>query len=302
MPHKPLVLVSSNRKGGCGKTSTVLHTGGEFARRGNRTLLVDCDPQASLSQSVRPFGSSIIESFPPERSVVALFDDHMDPAPENIIHESEFENVWIIPACDALTRFNHPEVTEHGFLQDSLRHLVAEVREHFDVVLIDTPPNLQMLTWAGLVSADHCITPCQPEDFSSQGIRSVRKFVETAQATRNGDLRWMGILLTMVQPRLAVHQVYEQVLRDAYAGLVIDSQVPLSVQFKEAVASKSPITLWKKPTNQAGKSIVALVDEILSRTAASHSGLKTEVPKPVRKSRAKKTSGLENGATNKEAA
>lgn len=299
MSHKPLVLVSSNRKGGCGKTSTVLHAAGEFARRGNRTLLVDCDPQASLSQSIKPFGSALIEQLPPERSVVALFDDRMDPAPENVIHTTEFENIWVIPACDALTRFNHPEVDSHGFLQDSLRHLVAEVREHFEVVLIDTPPNLQMLTWAGLVSADHCITPCQPEDFSSQGIRAVRQFVETAQATRNSELRWMGILLTMVQPRLAVHQVYEQVLRDAYAGLVIDAQVPLAVQFKEAVANKSPLTLWKKPTNAAGKAVVALVDEIFARSSETHSGLKTAVPKPPRKGRSKKTPSK---TTRKEAA
>ena len=290
MPNaRPLVLVSSNRKGGCGKSTTVFNLGGEAARRKNRTLLIDCDPQASLSQSIKPFGSRIIEELPPERSVVALFDDHMNPDPELVIHATEFENIHIVPACDALTRFNFPDPTEHGFLQDSLTQFITEVAGDYEVVAIDTPPNLQMLTYASLVAADYCITPVSPEDFASQGIRAVRQFVETAQANRNNDLRWMGILLSMVQPRLGIHQVYEQVLRDSYSGFVIDCRIEVAAIYKECVAHKTPTTLMK-PNVKAGKAVAALFDEVIERTRGSHPHVLTEVPKPVRKSRAKKKS------------
>lgn len=287
MTHKPLVLVSSNRKGGCSKTSTVFHTAGEFARRGNRVLLLDCDPQASLSQSLKPFGSRAIEQLNPERSVVALFDDRMDPSPENILYATDIENIYLVPSCDALTKFNYPDPTEYGFLQDSLRHFVTEVAGDFDVVLIDTPPNLQMLTWCALVAADYCLTPVVPEDYAAQGIVHVKRFIEAVQSSRNGDLRWMGLLIAMVQPRLGIHSVYEQVMRDAYAGLVLDANVPLITIFKECVSNKTPVTLYK-PKVAAGKAIIALVDEIFARSGETHVGLKSEVPEPVKKTAKRK--------------
>ncbi|MAT70352.1 MAG: hypothetical protein CMJ58_12605 [Planctomycetaceae bacterium] len=288
MSHaRPLVLVSSNRKGGCGKSTTVFNLGGEAARRLNRTLLIDTDPQASLSQSIKPFGSRIIEELPPDRSVVALFDDRMDPDPERVIHRTEFDRLDIVPACDALTRFNYPDPTEHGFLQDSLRQFVYEVSDRYEVVVIDTPPNLQMLTFAALVAADYCLTPVPAEDFASQGIRAVRQFVELVQATRNHDLRWMGILISMLQ-RIAIHQVYREMLVDTYPQFVLEAVVPLATPYKESVSLKTPMTLHK-PNNAAGKAVVALFDEVLQRTGESHPNVLVEIPKPVKKSRSKKT-------------
>lgn len=289
MPQaRPLVLVSSNRKGGCGKSTTALNLGGESARRLNRTLLIDCDPQASLSQSIKPFGSRLIEELHPARSVVALFDDHLNPDPEVVVHGTDFEHIDIVPACDALTRFNYPDPTEHGFLQDSLTQFITEVADDYDVVVIDTPPNLQMLTYASLVAADYCITPVSPEDFASQGIRAVRQFVELAQSSRNSELRWMGILLSMVQPRLGIHQVYEQVLRDSYSGYVLDCRIELASVYKECVAHKSPTTLMK-PNVKAGKAVAALFDEVIERAGGSHPNVKTDIPAPKRKTRAKKS-------------
>lgn len=288
MSTRPLVLVSSNRKGGCGKSTTVFNLGGEAARRGNRTLLIDTDPQASLSQSIKPFGSRIIEELDPTRSVVALFDDRMNPDPELVIHRTVFEGLDIVPACDALTRFNYPDPTEYGFLQDALRQFIHEVKDGYDVVLVDTPPNLQMLTFAALVAADYCVTPVSPEDFASQGIRAVKQFIELAQSTRNQDLRWMGVLISMLQPRLGIHQVYQEVLLDTYTSrYVFDSPVPLAAPYKETVSLKTPMTLHK-PNIAAGKAVVAVFDELMERTAGSHPHVATEVPTPVRKSRSKK--------------
>lgn len=264
MSQQPLVLVSSNRKGGCGKTSFVFHTAGELARRKAKVLLLDCDPQASLSQSF--FGSRAVEGIDPSRSVVALFNDTMDPDPAKLIHETNFPAIHIVPATDPLTSFNHPDPPKHGFLQDALRQFVAEVRSQYDYVLIDTPPNLQLLTWASLVAADYCITPVVPEDYAAQGIVHVKKFIEEVQATRNGTLRWMGLLICMVQARLGIHKVYEQVMRDAYGDLVITTPIPLATLFKEAVSLKTPAPLHK-PKVAASKTVAALVDELIARTS-----------------------------------
>lgn len=265
MSQQPLVLVSSNRKGGCGKTSFVFHAAGDLARRKAKVLLIDCDPQASLSQSF--FGSRAVEGIDPAMSVVALFDDSMDPDPAKVIHETNFPTIHVVPATDPLTSFNHPDPPKHGFLQDALRQFVAEVRSQYDYVLIDTPPNLQLLTWASLVAADYCVTPVVPEDYAAQGIVHVKKFIEEVQATRNSSLRWMGLLICMVQARLGIHKVYEQVMRDAYGDLVISTAIPLATIFKEAVSLKTPAPLHK-PKIAASKTITALVDELIERSSS----------------------------------
>lgn len=263
MADSPLVLVSSNRKGGTGKTSTIFHLAGEFARRGNRVLLLDCDPQASLSQSF--FGSRTVEQLDADVSIVALFDDRMDPDPSKVIYETTFPKINIVPATEALTRFNHPEPTEHGFLQDALRQFVVEVAPRYSCVLIDTPPNLQLLTWTSLVAADYCITPVVPEDYAAQGLVFVKRFIEQVQAARNGQLRWMGLLISMVQKRLGIHGVYEHVMRDAYGDLVLATKVPQAAIFKESVSLKTPVSLHK-PKVTASKVIAQLTDEILQRS------------------------------------
>jgi chromosome partitioning protein len=254
-----LVLVSSNRKGGCGKTSTVFHLGGELARRNQRVLLIDCDPQASLSQSF--LGSRPVEDLDPGQSVVALFDDRLDPNPSSIIHRTAFDTIHLVPACEPLTSFNHPDPPRHGWLQDSLRQFVAEVGGNYDVVICDTPPNLQLLTWAALVVADLCVTPVVPEDYAAQGIIHVRRFIEEVQRTRNGELRWLGLLICMMQPRLGIHKVYEQVMRDAYGDLVLSTIVPHQTIYKEAVSLKTPVSIHK-PKNAAAKTMAALADEL----------------------------------------
>lgn len=264
--HRPVVIVSSNRKGGCGKTSFVFHLAGELARRKSRVLLLDGDPQASLSQSF--FGSRAVEELDPARSMVALFDDKFDPAPEKIICPTSFPLIHIVQATEPLTSFNHPDPKRHGFLQDTLRQFLAEVGPAYDYCLIDTPPNLQLLTWAALTAADHCLTPVVPEDYAAQGIVHVRRFLEDCQRSRNSKLRWLGLLVCMMQSRLGIHKVYEQVMRDAYGELVLSTMVPQATIFKEAVSLKIPVSLHK-PKNAASKTIAALADEIVARTTTT---------------------------------
>ena len=96
----------------------------------------------------------------------------------------------------------------------------------------------------------------------------MKRFIQNVQACRNGDLRWMGLLITMVQNRLGLHSVYEQVMRDAYCDLVLETKVPLIAAYKEAVSLKTPIGLHK-PKVAAAKAIASLVDEILERSSTT---------------------------------
>src|SRR5262249_28884196 len=101
MDQNSFITSFLNRKGGVGKTSSVFHLAGHFASSGQKVLVCDLDPQASLSQGF--FGPAYVERLLKERTVAALFDDAYDPQPEEIIHKTPFDNLWIIPATNDLT-------------------------------------------------------------------------------------------------------------------------------------------------------------------------------------------------------
>jgi chromosome partitioning protein len=267
MARPKLVLTSSNRKGGCFKTSSVYHLGGALAQKGKRVLLVDTDPQASLSQTF--FGSVEIEQFKEEESLVALFNDRYDPDPGRIIYETTTENIWIVPGCDGLSIWNQSDPAGFGKYEQAIATFLAGLGEHFDCVLIDTPPNLQMLTWSALVASDFCITPVIPEDYAAQGLVHVKRFIRACKEKSNPRLDWLGLVVAMVQSRLAVHTAYETVLRENYADFVFQTTVPLAAVFKEAIAARKPVSIYKKNTKPA-KAIIALADEILERAESQN--------------------------------
>jgi chromosome partitioning protein len=250
-----------NRKGGVGKTSSVFHLAGSYAHGGRKVLVCDLDPQASLSQGF--FGPAYVESLPKHVTVAALFDDTLDPVPNEVIHGTSFPGIWVVPATNDLTDHNTPR-PEESEGQDALRDFLAEVKDHFDIVLIDCPPNLQLCSWAALLASDFVVVPVIPEDFSSQGLIYVQQAIDQAMTRKNPRLRLLGYMLTMCNRQLGIHKAYEKLLREQYGDLVLEVAFPLATAFKEAVSRRRPIT-EDKPKSVAAESILALAEEFLGR-------------------------------------
>jgi chromosome partitioning protein len=250
-----------NRKGGVGKTSSVFHLAGAYALSGRKVLLCDLDPQASLSQGF--FGPAYVESLPKAATVAALFDDALDPRPEEIFHRTPFENIWIVPSSNELTDYNTPR-PEESDSQDALREFLTEAREAVDVVLVDCPPNLQLCSWAALLASDFVVVPVIPEDFSSQGLIYVQQAIDAAMTNRNSRLRLLGYILTMYNRQLGIHKAYEKLLREQYSDLVLVNAFPLATAFKEAVSRRHPIGI-DKPKSAAAESVTAIAGELSYR-------------------------------------
>jgi chromosome partitioning protein len=261
MDASSFITAFLNRKGGVGKTSSVFHLAGSYALTGRKVLVCDLDPQASLSQGF--FGPAYVESLPKQATVAALFDDAYDPVPEEIIHKTPFENLWIIPATNDLTDHNTPR-PEEAESQYALRDLLGESRNSVDIVLIDCPPNLQLCSWAALLASDFVIVPVIPEDFSSQGLIYVQQAIDAASMSRNPKLRLLGYMLTMYNRQLGIHKAYEKLLREQYGDLVLEASFPLATAFKEAVSRRHPIGV-DKPKSAAAAAVEALAEEISRR-------------------------------------
>ena len=252
-----------NQKGGVGKTSCCHHLAGAFTRLGKRVLLIDADPQASLSQGF--YGPRAVQDLPPEQTIAAVFAGHL-PFASDVVRPSGIDGIDLLPGSRAASIFNTPgpEFADEA-QQRCLRRFVDEVlaEGRHDLALIDCPPNLHLCSFAALVASDFLIVPLQPEDYGAQGIADVRQSFELVTSGPNPDLKLLGYLLTMTA-RESVQAAFEASLRDDYPGQVFDATVPRMPVFKEAVAARRPIVSFK-PKHQATARIKDVAEEILRR-------------------------------------
>ena len=254
-----------NAKGGVGKTSSCHHIGGTLAREGRRVLLIDNDPQASLTQGL--WGPDVMRSIPKVSSVAALYDPELEPIPEALIRPTGFENLWLVPGSEHLTRSNQTPPETWAPSQGGIRDFVAEAGESFDVVMIDCAPNIHLCSWAALTGADAVVVPLQPEDYGSQGLVPIQSAIAAVQAGPNPALRLAGYLFTMFDRRLAIHLAYETRLRAIYGSDVFEQPFPVAKDFKEAVAARQPISHYK-PKSAAAKATALVAAELIRRGEA----------------------------------
>jgi chromosome partitioning protein len=260
------VISSIALKGGVGKTTLTHMTAGALALSGHRVLCLDNDNQASLSSGV--FGPSVVEGMDPAATIAALYAG-LDPLPEQIIRPSGIPGVDVVPGSKAAGRFNTPEPHEApAEVQVCLRSFVDEVRDAYDVVLIDNPPNLCAASWAALIASEHLFVPVVPEDYGSASLSPVFESVALVRSGPNSRLNLLGLVLSMVQPRLAVHQIYEQTLRELHGDSIFMTRVPLAADIKEAISRRQPVTHYK-PRGASAKVFKALVEEMLARIEAN---------------------------------
>lgn len=252
-----------NQKGGVGKTSTCFHLAGSLAKAGRRVLLLDNDPQASLTQGF--WGPKAMYAIPAERSIAALYDEDDDASPARLITPTGLEGISIVPGSPALVEANMRPRREWS-TTGVLRKFLGEVAEDFDDVLIDCPPNLHLCAYAALVASDGIVVPVQPEDFGAQGLGPVQDAIAGVVARPGSKLRLTGYLLTMVDSRMGAHATYTAVLREMYGAAVFEAAVPRAKHFVEAVMSRKPVGLHT-PKSAAAKAIDAVAAELLARSA-----------------------------------
>lgn len=229
---------------------------------GLRVLLVDCDPQASLSQGL--LGPEFVESLEPGETLAALFDDGvqwLQPMPTAI------DGLFLVPANLHLAQFNAPQPASSGFMQQALRSFV-DACPGFDIVLFDCPPNLYQCSWNALLAADHVVIPVPPEDFGTQGLGAVHHAISNARAL-NPSLELLGHVVSRQDRRLLVHKAYEQRLRQLYGDSVLDTVVPEASAFKVALASRSPVSHFC-PRSKAAQATARLASELLERSAIAN--------------------------------
>ncbi len=153
------IITMLNQKGGVGKTSTCHHLAGTLAEAGRRVLLVDNDPQASLTQGL--LGPVALRQLDPATTIVAIYRGH-HPHPEQVLQTIGGAGVNLIPGSKYANDFNLPRPHEANWeIQRGLREFLEEVRSRYELILIDCPPNLCLCSWAASQSPATVLScPC----------------------------------------------------------------------------------------------------------------------------------------------
>jgi chromosome partitioning protein len=259
MAHKTVSFI--NQKGGCGKSSCCFHLAGRLAEAGQRVLVVDADPQGSLSQAF--FGSARVELTPMHETLAACFGEGNLPVSlKRLVRPTGIPRLDIIAANQTLASFNTPCPEQTGLMQFAVQELLSGATD-YDYLLIDCPPNLYQCSWNALVAADFVVIPVPPEDFGAQGLRAVHQAVENARPL-NSRLQLLGHLVTRFDCRLLIHQTYEQRLRALHGPLVLQTVIPEASAFKVALARRLPVTL-ACPETKSAHAIRMLEAELLER-------------------------------------
>ena len=255
-----------NQKGGCAKSSTCFHMAGHFAKSGFRVLLIDADPQGSLSQAF--FGPAAVESTPKEATLAAAFDSEVFvDSIDDLAMKTAFEGIEIVPANLHLAKFNVPEPLETGMRQFALSTLV-ESANSFDIVLIDCPPNLYQCSWNALLASDFVAIPLNADDFGVQGFRAVQQAIESAQQF-NPELKLLGQFLTKFDRRVGIHREFETTLRRVYGNQVFATVIQEASAFKMAVAARKPVAYyssWSRATRQTKHLAIEFLERISQHT------------------------------------
>lgn len=219
-------IAVANQKGGVGKTTTVASLGAASAEAGERVLLVDMDPQGSLTFSL---------GVEPEELTVTVADVLLGrkPAAEAIIQTAE--GVHLLPANVELTDAEHQLISATGRDQ-RLSVALGQLEPAYGLTLIDCPPTLGILTVGSLTAADQVLIPLQCETLSHRGVGQLLDTIYDVRAFVNTDLTIMGVLPVMFDARTRHSQAVLDAVARTYGIPVLEPAIPKSVRFAEAPA------------------------------------------------------------------
>jgi chromosome partitioning protein len=250
-----MIIVIANQKGGVGKTTTAINLSAACAARGKRTLLIDLDPQSNSTLSFLEPSSITAGSY-------ELFTEPDMPLSE-LVHKTKIEKLDLIPARISLAKLEAKLIGDFDAAY-RLRDRLQKATEDYDLIFIDTPPTLGLITVNALVAAQHVMIPIQSSYFALEGTDDLLETIDKVRSRPNPELELLGVLVTLFDRRTALSRDVDAHIRQVFGDKAFDTVITRSVRLEEAPAHKKSIFDYA-PRSSGSAEYEQLAKEVLKR-------------------------------------
>ncbi len=250
-----MIIAIANQKGGVGKTTTAINLAAACALQGKRILLIDLDPQGNSSLS-------FVDPVMVEGSAFELFTEPNEPW-ERFTYRTDVKKLDLVPARINLAKLEGKLVGDFDAIF-RLRDRIAQIREKYDFIFLDTPPTLGLITVNALVAATHVLIPIQSSYFALEGTDDLLETIEKVRARPNPDLEILGVLVTLFDRRTALSKDVESHIRKVFGDKAFQTIITRSVRLEESPAHKETIFSYAPKSSGAGE-YAKLCQEVLNR-------------------------------------
>jgi chromosome partitioning protein len=249
------VFCIANQKGGVGKTTTTVNLAAGLAKVGQRALLVDLDPQGNATM-----GSGIDK----RALTLSVYDVLLEAA--DVAEARRRSEVGGYDVLGANRELAGAEVELVGVERrdQRLRRALAAVADEYDIVVIDCPPSLSLLTLNGLCSAHGVIVPMQCEYFALEGLTDLVNTIRQVHANLNPELQIIGLLRVMFDPRITLQQQVSEQLKGHFGDKVFDTVIPRNVRLAEAPSYGQPGIVFD-PSAKGAQAYLEFAREMVER-------------------------------------
>jgi chromosome partitioning protein len=258
------IFCIANQKGGVGKTTTTVNLAAGLAFVGQRVLMVDLDPQGNATMS---------SGVDKREMALSVYDVLLEEA---TITEARIRSNWgtegvrgKIPTYDVLGANRdlagaEVELVSLERRENRLKQALAAVDHEYDFVLVDCPPSLSMLTLNGLCAAHGVIVPMQCEYFALEGLTDLVNTIKQVHANLNRELKIIGLLRVMFDPRITLQQQVSEQLKDHFGDKVFSAVIPRNVRLAEAPSYGLPGVVFD-PAAKGSHAFVDFAHEMVER-------------------------------------